>query len=263
MKNNSPLRYPGGKAAITPLVEKFVNKQYISAYAEPFSGGAGVALNLLTDKKVPKIILNDKDPAVYSIWKNIIFDTDKFIDAIDKIPVTMSEYEKQKAFFKTCSSPSFDFGLAAFFLNRTNVSGVLTGGPIGGVAQAGKYKIDCRFNKDKLKSKIKAIGDLRDKIELYNEDFEDFIKNHTNPDVFVYIDPPYIDKGRILYKEKMNETAHTKLRDIIDAAVFPWLISYDDCDVIRTLYSKYTIEPVYLNYSAANKGKSKEIIIHE
>lgn len=263
MKNNSPLRYPGGKSALTPFIEIAVEHAQKSIYAEPFAGGAGVAINLLLSNKISRILLNDKDPAIYSIWNNIIFDTDRFVTEIQNLPVTMSEYEKQKAFYKANNdTPSFELGVAAFFLNRTNVSGVITGGPIGGAAQTGNYKLDCRFNKDALIKKIRKIGNLRSQIELYNMDVSDFLTQRATSDMFVYLDPPYVGKGKVLYKNCMDEQKHTELHQLLISAQYPWLISYDDCPFIRNLYSKCMISPVYLNYSAANKGISKEIIIN-
>lgn len=261
MKNNSPLRYPGGKSALTPYIKSYINNFNVTAYAEPFAGGAGVALNLLTENIVPKILLNDKDPAVYSIWHNILYSTENFIDFIQNISVNMTGYQKQKQFYKSHSRPSFELGCAAFFLNRTNVSGVLTGGPIGGTAQTGKYKLDCRFNKVKLAEKIRKISRLEDRIEIYNKDFSEFLENHTDPTTFVYLDPPYVIKGKTCYAEYMTEKHHTDLYEHLRIADYPWILSYDDCEIIRNLYQNYCITPVYLNYSAANKGSSQEILI--
>lgn len=262
MKINSPLRYPGGKSAMTNYIAGYVTAAHKTTYAEPFAGGAGVAINLLLNGTVTDILLNDKDPAIYSIWNNIINETDRFINAIRNTPVTISEYKNQKAFYKTnCNVPSFELGFAAFYLNRTNVSGVITGGPIGGENQSGKYKIDCRFNKDKLIEKIRVIADKKNHIRVYNMDVVDFVNQYVTPDVFTYFDPPYVEKGKVLYKDHMENDAHTRLFRLIQTAAYPWLISYDDCEFINETYKNYSILPVYLNYSAANKGKSKEIII--
>lgn len=261
MTVNSPLRYPGGKSALTDKIKTEIDKIRPHTYTELFAGGAGIAVNLLLQNAVPEIILNDKDPAVYSIWDNIIFHTDNFIQTVTAAPVTMDEYEKQKAFYKANKNkPSFELGTAAYFLNRCNVSGVITGGPMGGAAQNGRYKIDCRFNKEKLCEKIKKIGDLRNRITLTNLDFEECI-NLIPADALIYADPPYVQKGKVLYKNSMSEQDHIRLMRCLSQTDQPCVISYDDCKSIRDLYKGFPIEPVCLNYSAANKGLSQEILI--
>lgn len=263
MSVNSPLRYPGGKSVLTSYIEKEINAlpKAVDIYAEPFAGGAGIATNLLLNNAVPRIYLNDADPAIFSIWNNIIFQTDDFIKTLQALPITIAERENQKAFYKTRNTPSFELGVAAYFLNRTNVSGVITGGPIGGANQNGKYKIDCRFNKTALIKKIEKIGSLRNRITLFNLDFEEFLQNPDLKDAFIYMDPPYVAKGKVCYRDSMSEADHIRLRDIFSRLTVPCLISYDNNDLINELYKGFDIRPVYLNYSAGSKNKAKEIII--
>ena len=69
----------------------------------------------------------------------------------------MKEWEKQKRIYENTRS-EFLLGFATFFLNRTNYSGVITGGPIGGFEQKGQWKIDARFNKKSLIDRIERIS---------------------------------------------------------------------------------------------------------
>ena len=52
-KNPSPLRYPGGKAQLFPLVRDIIvaNRLNGATYIEPFAGGAGLALKLEPEPK--------------------------------------------------------------------------------------------------------------------------------------------------------------------------------------------------------------------
>lgn len=68
----------------------------------------------------------------------------------------------------------FEVGFSTFYLNRTNRSGVLTGGVIGGLGQSGKWKIDARFPRNELITRIELIASLRESITLYNLDAESF-----------------------------------------------------------------------------------------
>ena len=138
----SPLRYPGGKTFLFPFFEKIIKGNNLKAitYVEPFAGGAGAALALLLAGKVERIVINDLDKAIFSFWKSAIFDSEKFVKKIRSTPITVREWKKQRGIYSNPESECFDLGFATFFLNRTNVSGILDGGLIGGLDQSGMYK---------------------------------------------------------------------------------------------------------------------------
>src|SRR3989344_591866 len=169
---HSPLRYPGGKTSLLPFFEKIIEDHDLQkiTYIEPFAGGAGAALALLFSGKVGRIVINDLDRAIYAFWKSSVLSSAKFIKKIKKTPVTISEWKKQKAIYNDPKASVFDLGFATFFLNRTNTSGILDGGLIGGLKQKSKYKIDARFNKDALIERIQQIALYKDKISIFNKD---------------------------------------------------------------------------------------------
>lgn len=265
----SPLRYPGGKAKLSPLIKYIIrNKTYhtIDTYIEPFAGGAGVALELLISGTVSNIIINDYDKAIYSFWRAVITETDRFIETIRKTPVTMEEWKRQKDIYNTkCNKYSFELGFATFFLNRTNRSGILAAGPIGGYQQKGNYLIDVRFNKERLINRIKKIAQYRKNIKIYNKDIRSFIRivlvnNQGNS--FVYFDPPYYTKGRELYINHFLNHDHNEICDLISHNIdCPWVMTYDNEERIAHMYRGYTQRLYDLTYSLANKGKSSELMI--
>ena len=151
----SPLRYPGGKTQLSRYVRHLLDINNVhNTYIEPFAGGFGVALELLFNNDVEQIVMNDFDPSIYSIWNMILHNRDEFISLIKNTPITIEEWFYQKDIRNKLKndSNSIENAFATFFLNRTNVSGIISAGPIGGLKQQGKYKIDCRFNKEKLPS---------------------------------------------------------------------------------------------------------------
>ena len=264
--NYSPLRYPGGKSKLTPLVEKLMHKAGIcdGVYVEPFVGGGGVALSLLINKKVKKIIINDYDVAIYSVWYAILNETDKFLQMIDNATLTIDEWRKQKEVYNNNNKKySFELAFATFYLNRTNRSGILKAGPIGGYEQKGNYPISARFNKNKLKERIQLISSYKSQIELHNMEIKEFINNvipTLSNDCFIYFDPPYFKKGKELYTNFFNPQDHKELSELILQVPFTWMITYDNVQEIEDLYKNQSLKRFDINYSAANSGKKSEII---
>lgn len=258
----SPLRYPGGKQKITPVIENILQYTGHTAFIEPFAGGAGVSLELLFKGAVNQVILNDFDKGIYSFWNTVLTETDRFIKDIEKINVTVEEWEKQKHIYIN-SECSYELGFATFFLNRTNRSGIIKGGMIGGVDQTGKYKINARFNKKSLIKRIEKIGLHKDNILLYNEDIGSFINNHifNYPDAFIFFDPPYYKAGKQVYSTFFTPDDHIRFANAIKSLKNNWVITYDNSPEIKELFADYVIREIALNYSITSAHKNTELII--
>lgn len=262
----TPLRYPGGKSKFSPYIKSIMKENNISNsdYYEVYAGGAGVALILLFDGYCKNIHINDADPAIYSFWKSITSQTDDFLRLMYDTNISIDVWLKQKNILSNPNNHSIlELGFAAFFLNRTNRSGILKGGVIGGKAQSGQYKLDARFNKDNLARRIKKIGEQSKHIKVTNKDASNLLTEiKTIKNIFVYLDPPYYVKGQGLYRNYYNHDDHVKIREILDDAQFHWLVSYDNNENIKEIYKQYRQREYSLNYSAQLKMKAKEIIIY-
>lgn len=266
LKNYSPLRYPGGKSKLAPFVSLVIKKSNLPnpVYIEPFAGGAGTALELLFDGTVSEIVINDYDKAIYSMWRAILTNTRKFIKMIEDTPINDDEWRKQKDIYNTQNKKySLELGFAAFYLNRTNRSGILSAGPIGGHDQTGNYLIDARFNKNDLITRIKKIAKYRHKIHIYNYDVRTFINVYAQKyiaNAFIYFDPPYYHKGKQLYKNFFEHKDHEQIKDLIVNLNCPWIVTYDDVEEIRTIYDSYVGYNFDLIYGLANTGLNSEIM---
>lgn len=264
----SPLRYPGGKSKFSPYIKNIIETNNIVGcdYYEIYAGGAGVALNLLMDGICKNIHINDADPAVYSFWKSAIYDTENFLRLLNDTPITIDEWYKQKEIINNpLNNSELNLGFSAFFLNRTNRSGILKGGVIGGKKQDGIYRIDNRFKKLDLIKKIQLIGDRAKNIFVTNQDASELliqINKTNNKNVFIYLDPPYYIKGQGLYRNFYSHEDHVNIKNILDKSHFHWLVSYDNNDNIKQIYGNYRQKEHILNYSAQLKTKAKEIIIY-
>ena len=257
-RSYSPLRYPGGKGILYPLLSNIIHLNGFSlrGYAEPFAGGAGLALPLLVNFYVSDIYLNDIDPAIWSFWHAILHNTEDFVKRIERTEISTEEWYRQREIYRnTGDHDPVELGFAAFFLNRTNRSGIIkSGGVIGGSKQEGKYKVDCRFNKTDLIRRIRRIAKYRDRIHLYSMDgiqFIDHAESICPNKTFFCIDPPYFHKGASLYTSFYSENDHQKLADSVLRLAGKWVVTYDDCKEVRTMYRSVRQKSLDIWYSAS------------
>lgn len=267
MKNTSPLRYPGGKSAMAGLLSQIrkLNNLGNRAIAEPFGGGAGASLTLLYLEEVQEIFINDADPAIYNFWWSILHRPKPFVELLWSTIVTIPEWRRQKDVYRSKSPISrLRHGFATFYLNRCNRSGIImNGGPIGGIKQTGKWKLDARFNKAELRERCEKVAEYRDRIYVSSQDGIEFIERLAAEGTFFFIDPPYFGKGKTLYLNALNEEYHaalaSRMKLMRDTA---WVITYDDCPEIRQLYRGWaSIRPFSLRYAAAERRNGKEVLI--
>lgn len=260
--HTSPL--PGGKSRLSGFLRTVVELGGWTdrEYAEPYAGGAGAALSLLMDGTVPRIAINDLDPAVFRFWRAAVHESDRFADHIRSVPLNLDEWREQKATYRDPNAPDFERGFAMFYLNRTNRSGVLHAGVIGGQKQAGKYRIDARFNREELAKRIEAIGSRRGDIAVTSLDGAEFIRTKLDEGAFIYADPPYYEKGALLYLNAFDDAAHEALANLLTSrpdAV--WLLTYDDCSAIRRLYRGRYQGTFELPYSAHRSERARELMV--
>ena len=216
------------------------------------------------NEDVDQIVLNDLDPAIYAFWKSVVGKADDFCELLERTPVTTTEWENQRAIYRAKDTSNFlTLGFSAFYLNRTNVSGVLTGGMIGGKMQSGTYKLDSRFSKKNLIEKIQRIARYKNRIQLKNQDAAFFLSElrmQRLSDVFLNIDPPYVEKGARLYKNSFEIADHSGLREIIAQLNYPWVVTYDLCPLVENLYKDYRRETLDVSYSVRTTRNAKEYI---
>lgn len=230
-------------------------------YAEPYAGGAGLALRLLFEGYVEHIYINDLDRSIYAFWKSILDRPKEFCEWIEDIDVSIENWNKYKSIQKM-DVDDFELAKSTFFLNRTNISGVIKGGVIGGQQQKGKYKIDARFNKKDLINRIHKIASIRDRVTVSNLDGLSFINklNKRQEEIFIYLDPPYYQKGADLYMNFYSEKDHKKLSKHVHRMKKKWMVSYDNQDFILNLYAEQN-KIIYKLSQAASNRIGDEVLI--
>lgn len=261
----SPLRYPGGKTKLYEYVRTILIANDIhGTYIEPFAGGAGLALKLLLNDDVERIVINDSDTSIYSFWDCVLNHSDELCNFIQNVPLSTEQWKLEHQIYQNQAEYNrFQIGAATLYLNRTNVSGVIKGGVIGGNDQNGPYKMDARFNRNSLCNKIITIANNKDRIDLYHYDIFDFLCSREYKHyykAFINFDPPYVNKGGQLYMNFFQESDHKKLKAIIDRSSRKWMVTYDECKLIENLYSKYRKSHLNLTYSANGSRKARELV---
>ena len=260
----SPLRYPGGKAKLYPFVRSIIEANGLigETYIEPFAGGAGLALKLLFNDDVRRIIINDFDPAIYSLWHSILNSPTELCNLIRETPLTVEEWGIQKEIYAAgLNNNTVEYGFSTLYLNRTNISGIIQGGIIGGIEQTGNYLIDARFNRDALIQTVNNVSSKRNQIILTHMDARDFLSPDTLSayrKVFIYCDPPYVQKGSKLYKNSFLEANHVALFDTMKICRRKWLVTYDICPLVERIYQGYRRNTIDIKYSAKTVRTAKE-----
>lgn len=268
----SPLRYPGGKQLLAPYVAGVIEENFLNGcvFYEPFAGGASVSLELLRLGYVDRAVLIERDPLIYCFWWAVCNKLDELCAAVEETPVTIDTWiqlQPTRAVLdpdQSCYS-KLQLGMAAFFFNRTNFSGVLGAGPIGGMSQASSYKIDCRFNKRALVESLRALSPFSSRLEIEFADSIKWLEENkqplSQPGVFIYVDPPYYGQGKKLYRHSFSNDQHIALAKLLKDAKYPWLLSYDDASFIRDLYSSKNQQAIYLDHRVKSSRLAQEIVI--
>jgi DNA adenine methylase len=264
----TPLRYPGGKAKLAPYIKALLkeNRLLDGEYVEPYAGGAGIALELLFHEYVSRIHINDVSKPVHAFWKSVLDQTEEFCRLIAETPLTVAAWDKQKYIVdRFADHDDIELGFATFFLNRTNRSGILNGGIIGGRDQTGPWKIDARYNAHELVHRIESIAKMRDRIKLTRQDALKFLKTGATKwpkETLIYLDPPYYIKGRDLYYDFYEHKDHERVADFIKSNIDQqqWIVSYDNVPQIRALYRGARHIVYDIGYSARSASQGSEVM---
>lgn len=264
----SPLRYPGGKTSMLDLAATVLRLNGLERghYAEPYAGGCGLAFSLLYGGFVSDIHINDIDPSLWAFWHSVLNRTDELVALVENTPVAIEEWRRQRAVHRQMDAlDPLKLGFSAFFLNRTNRSGIIgSGGVIGGLNQTGNYPIDCRFQRDDLSRRIRRVSRYRDRIHLTNLDALAFLEQcggELPSNSLLFIDPPYFKKGSSLYTNFYRPEDHATVASKVLSIEWPWIVTYDDVPELRHLYRDRRQYTFGINYSLNEKRVGSELLV--
>ena len=263
----SPLRYPGGKGKLAQFVASVIRQNGLldGTYVEPYAGGAGIAWELLLTGVVRRVHLNDLDSAIHAFWRCLLHDPQYLIHRVASAKLTVDEWRLQRKIYRAGDYTDFrSMGFAVLYLNRVQRSGILNAGLIGGLKQIGEWKMDARFNRVGLTTKIAKLSEFSDRVELTNEDALSLLKRKGNcwgSKALVYLDPPYFAKANRLYDNHYKPLDHESVAQQLEALSTPnWIVSYDSHDEIERLYARYKFLRYQIVYSARSRTVGTELM---
>lgn len=260
----SPLRYPGGKGKLANYLKLvFLENDLLgSDYVEPYAGGASVALALLFEDYAQHVHINDLNPGVHAFWRAVLEQPDELCSRIRKANLTIREWHRQKAVYSDPTAVWPDVAWAAFYLNRVNRSGIISGGIIGGTDQTGPWTMEARFNRENLIRRIQKVHRFRSRITLSQEDGLTFLEGWANDEstAFIYLDPPYYVKGEGLYDNFYSHDDHLGVAAVVRSLDHPWIVTYDAAPEILTMYEGEHSRRYELSYSAGTRQHGSEVM---
>ena len=269
MNQCSPLRYPGAKQWIVPYVEQVIRENGFvgRTIIEPYAGSGIVSLSMLENHVCQNAIMIDKDPLVYAFWRCVFERPHELIECIQNTPIDMNSWYQYSAYRDVVGiyeEDLLDVGMAGLFLNRTCYSGILKAGPIGGHGQESAYTVDCRFQKENIISWIRRLSLLGERVQMVCTNAINYLRElQDGGQSFLYLDPPYYEKGKSLYRYWYKDDDHEELAEYLHDCQNPWLLSYDDHPRIREMYCDDRVfrRDLRVGYTVGTKRTAPEILI--
>lgn len=257
------LRYPGGKTKVWHQIVEKLSKFNNTNYLEPFFGGGSIGLKLIANP-ITKIWINDKDVGIANLWTAIIRYPEELKKLIHSfVPSVEVFFKFKEELVSELTGEIVEIGFKKLVIHQLSYSGLGTksGGPLGGITQKSKYKIDCRWSVNHLCKNIDKCHNILKKVEIHencctNLDFA--LVNLSNS--LSYYDPPYYQKGNDLYQYGFSLEDHKRLCNFLKNKE-NWVLSYDECREIREMYSWAKISTLRVSYNIKGIKTKTELLI--
>jgi len=252
----SPLRYPGGKSKAIESISKLIPD--FKEFREPFVGGGSVFVYLKQKYPSRNFWINDIYQNLYHFWNECKENPDKLIESILEFRSTFSDGKELHKFLVN-NIHSFDNikKAAAFFVfNRITFSGTTES---GGFSNAAFHK---RFTESSIE-RVKSLSRILANTKISNLDYQEVISAEGD-NVFLFLDPPYYSAIKsALYGRNGNlhkTFDHERFASVMKQTKHKWLITYDDNEYIRNLFSFANITAWDLTYGMRNVKKESDQI---
>ncbi|WP_369340694.1 DNA adenine methylase [Bacillus subtilis] len=255
-KRISPYRYPGGKSRIIDFLYTHLQKNKTQKLISPFTGGGSFELSLLAAGVVDHLHLNDLDFGVYALWWVIKHMPYALIDLVKNIEPDHKTFFYAQSIIKNDyrGTDLVDAAWSSLIVNRLAFSGIAKANPLGG-KKGNKKSLLSRWNPEELVKRIEKVHSLSDRMVITQENAVNLIEEaYWEEDSTIFIDPPYVDKGKQLYPCYYTEKDHRELSFLLDTLHFEFpgadiITTYDYNEWIQNLYEFPDIKVIGRTYS--------------
>ena len=258
--NVSPLRYPGGKTRACKIIENVILQHFditsFDTIISPFFGGGSFEF-YMQNKYGVMLKVNDKFTPLYNFWKQVKINKAILCEELREIKaVSKEQFIAYRKTIMDLQANILQQATQYFVINRCSFSGSTLS---GGFSEEASRK---RFTQSSI-NRIEAL-DLTN-IEIYNEDFYDFVNTYTPIEkALLFLDPPYyLESKSKLYGNNgdLHEGFNHNLLFELLTTKKNWVLTYNNCEYIRNLYKDYIILDVNWIYGMNTTKASSEIII--
>ena len=254
------LKWVGGKRQLISDIEPLIPRR-ISTYVEPFIGGGAILFHL----QPKKAVINDYNQELMNVYQVIKDNPDGLIEVLKRHKELHSEeyfYEVRSLDRSEDYENMSDVEKAGriIYLNKTCYNGLFRVNRAGFFnTPYGKYKNPSIVNEVTIRAISNYFNSAN--VKFLTGDYKEALKR-LRRGAFVYFDPPYINKANRLYKNSLVKKDHIEIAEAIkNINNAKWIITYDDTEIVRLIYSEYYISQFSIQYSAATKKKEKELLI--
>jgi DNA adenine methylase len=268
----SLLKYPGGKFTLLDAIDQALPRAQIDLYAEPFLGGASVALNI--GRRYPQMALNDANHDLISFWKQIAAHPFAVSDEVSRLIETLKDvdsrglYTEVRDAFNLRTSPLHEQAAMFYFLNKRGFNGLIRYNSKGQFnVPPGNYKTPPSINLEHLQEVSHILGT---NTSLHSLDWSKFLDREVIPQakegasVLAYIDPPYIPISKTSnftgywkpFDMKEQQRLRRKLDKLTDLGV-KFILSNSKCEDTEDVFSGYTFLEVKAPRNISCKGKGR------
>lgn len=261
---SSPLRYPGGKSrGVDKILSCF--PEPVSEYREPFVGGGSVFIAVRQRYPGVKVWINDLNPEVYAFWTVCKRNLAGLILQVQWARNTKTdgrELFKELATADVSKMTELDRAARFFVLNRITFSGTIEAGGYSGAS------FSSRFTQSSI-DRLRELEPVMDGVRVTGDDYKVCL-SEPGDNVVIYLDPPYYGptKSRLYGNKGVLHTGfnHTRFSADVAGCSHRWVVSYDDCEVTRNMFSDFRFVQWELqygmnNYKQGHANKGKEVLI--
>lgn len=254
--NMTPIRYAGGKSLAVGYIIELLPKN-VKKVISPFFGGGSVEFAIANGLKIP-VIGYDIFPDLVNFFQVLKNNKSELICELKKIKPSKKNFEKIKKELKDNweNKIVLDKLIWArdFYFNHN-----LSYGPSFLGWMSSIYE-----NEKKYKSLLNKLENSdMSLISIYNNSFESVLDKHSSD--FLYLDPPYYIGGTSkmfagIYPQRNfpiyhNNFNHLLLSEKLKKHKGGFIMSYNDCEEIRSLYSDCKIIKVRWQYTMGQGEK--------